>query len=97
MSLDGLNNHMFEDKKARYDAMNSLASNFFQMHELEKQKVHETGDPVHNQDMEKQSAELADKYFQEGMKFSNEMSKFMFDFQAQITRSFIFLLQGQLG
>lgn len=34
-SLDGSNEHMFADKKARYDTMNSLASHSFQTFELE--------------------------------------------------------------
>jgi len=37
--LHGSNQHMFENKKARHDAMNSLASHYFQMYEMELQKV----------------------------------------------------------
>ena len=44
INLDGSNQHMFENKKARHDAMNSLASYCFQMHELEIQKVNQSQD-----------------------------------------------------
>lgn len=37
--LHGSNQHMFENKKARHDAMNSLASHYFQMYEMELQQV----------------------------------------------------------
>jgi hypothetical protein len=39
INIDGSNQHMFDDKKARNDAMNSLASYCFQMHEVEMQKI----------------------------------------------------------
>ena len=39
VDLDVSNGHMFENKKARHDAMNSLASHYFQMYEMELQKV----------------------------------------------------------
>jgi hypothetical protein len=64
--LDGSNSHMFDDKKARHDAMNSLASFSFQMHEIESQK-------------EDGSTEVAQQFYQEGMQLSNEMSRYMID------------------
>lgn len=38
IDLDVSNGHMFENKKARHDAMNSLASFYFQMYEVELQR-----------------------------------------------------------
>jgi hypothetical protein len=37
--VDGANHHMFDDKKARFDTMNSLASYSFQMYEAKCQKA----------------------------------------------------------
>ena len=39
VDLNGSNEHMFENKKARHDAINSLASHYYQMYEQELQKV----------------------------------------------------------
>ena len=36
---DGANRHLFEDKVARYLAMNSLASHYFQLYEKETKRV----------------------------------------------------------
>lgn len=68
LSLDGSNQHLFNDKKARYDAMNSLASNYFMLHEIENQKVQETPS-------DQQSIDLYTK----AMKLSNDMTMLMFD------------------
>lgn len=37
--LEALNGHMSPNKKARHDAMNALASYYFQMYEVELQRV----------------------------------------------------------
>jgi hypothetical protein len=59
--MDGSNEHMFDDKKGRFDAMNALASYSFQMYEVELQKVHgdETNTEVEVEEMQKKSFEKA--------------------------------------
>lgn len=37
--MDGSDLHMFDDKKGRNDAMNALAAHYFQMNEIERNKV----------------------------------------------------------
>ena len=67
VAIDGSNSYLFEDKKSRYNAMNALASNYFQLYEEESLRV--DGKP-----------EGVKEHYTNGMTISNAMIKVMFDF-----------------
>lgn len=74
---------MFEDKKARQQAMSSLASHSLQMHEIEIQKI--------NPNMDK-----AEMHKRNGVTISNDINVYGYDIQTQISQCFVTLFDGQI-
>ena len=107
LALDvNTNPHMIEDQKSRGDAMNSLASYYFLLYELETQKVTQpeltqleaasTVSPTEVTQAQQEQSQKAQKYFQEATRLSNEMGRLVYDIQGHITMCFTYLIKGEL-
>ena len=73
IDLEVSNGHMFENKLARHDAMNSLASHYYQMYEFERQRVPASSLPatVQPPNRQKSSKELSKQKKNESGRISN--------------------------
>ena len=95
IDLEVSNGHMFENKLARHDAMNSLASHYYQMYEFERQRVPASSLDDENQSGDGQTGErqgqhgdMAQRYRKNAQALSDELQRQLLNIQGRITWCF---------
>lgn len=88
IDLHASNKHMFDNKKARHDAMNSLASHYVQMYEVELQRV--PCSDLADQDQwteaqflerQAQQTQVAQRYREDASSLTAELNRHFLDMQ----------------